>query len=142
AVVGDGPLLDDLQSLARSLDVADLTWFPGPLGNISDILRLLDVFVLPSLSEGISNTILEAMASRLPVLATARGGNVELIQDGHNGRLFEPGDVAALTQMLGQYLENPLLRSSHAEAARRGTVERFSLETMVANYQAVYDGAV
>jgi sugar transferase (PEP-CTERM/EpsH1 system associated) len=142
AIVGDGPLLEELRALARALGIADLTWFPGELGNIPDVLRLLDVFVLPSLSEGSSSTILEAMASRLPVLATARGGNVELIEDGHNGRLFEPGDVGSVARMLGEYLASPPLRLAHAEAARRRAVERFSLDTMVANYQSVYERAV
>ena len=142
AIVGDGPLLEELRGLARSLGVAELTWFPGALGNIPDVLRLLDVFVLPSLSEGISNTILEAMASRLPVLATARGGNVELVEDGHHGRLFEPGDSTSLARMLGEYLANPSLRQAHAERARGSAVERFSMDTMVASYQAVYEQAV
>ena len=142
AVVGDGPLLGELRGLAQTLGIAELTWLPGALGNVPDVLRLLDVFVLPSLSEGISNTILEAMASRLPVLATARGGNVELIEEGQNGRLFEPGDVASLARMLGEYLANPELRRAHAKIARRRAVERFSLDAMVTSYQAVYEAAV
>jgi sugar transferase (PEP-CTERM/EpsH1 system associated) len=141
AVVGDGPLLGQLRELAQSLGIAELTWFPGVVGNIPDVLRLLDVFVLPSLSEGISNTILEAMASRLPVLATARGGNVELIEDGVSGRLFEPGDVTSLARMLGEYLASPAVYRAHAEVARRQAVERFSLSAMVANYEAVYESA-
>lgn len=98
--------------------------------------------MFPSLSEGISNTILEAMASRLPVLATARGGNVELIDEGQNGRLFEPGDVESLARLLGEYLDNPALRRAHADVARRRALERFSLDAMVASYQAVYQEAV
>jgi sugar transferase (PEP-CTERM/EpsH1 system associated) len=142
AIVGDGPLLGELRGLASSLGIAELTWLPGALGHVPDVLRLLDVFVLPSLSEGISNTILEAMASRLPVLATARGGNVELIDEGQNGRLFEPGDVESLARLLGEYLDNPALRRAHADVARRRALERFSLDAMVASYQAVYQEAI
>ena len=142
AIVGDGPLLGELRGLAASLGIAEATWMPGAVGNVPDVLRLLDVFVLPSLNEGISNTILEAMASRLPVLATARGGNVELVEDGQNGRLFEPGDVAALARLLGDYVGNPALRLAHADTARRRAVERFSLDAMVTGYQAVYEAAV
>jgi sugar transferase (PEP-CTERM/EpsH1 system associated) len=142
AVVGDGPLLGEIRGLVHSLGISDRTWLPGALGNIPDVLRLLDVFVLPSLSEGISNTILEAMASGLPVLATARGGNAELVEDGANGRLFEPGEVRRLAQMLGEYLVNPSLRRAHADAARRRAVEHFSLDTMVARYQEVYEAAM
>ena len=141
AIVGDGPLLGELRDLARSLGIAETTWMPGALGNVPDVLRLLDVFVLPSLSEGISNTILEAMASRLPVLATARGGNVELVEEGQNGRLFEPGDVPALTRLLAEYLDDPARRRAHADTARRHALERFSLDAMVASYQAVYEAA-
>jgi len=141
AVVGDGPLLGELRDLARSLGIAETTWMPGALGNVPDVLRLLDVFVLPSLSEGISNTILEAMASRLPVLATARGGNVELVEEGQNGRLFEPGDVPALTRLLAEYLDDPARRRAHADTARRRALERFSLDAMVASYQAVYEAS-
>jgi sugar transferase (PEP-CTERM/EpsH1 system associated) len=141
AIVGDGPLLGELRDLARSLGIAETTWMPGALGNVPDVLRLLDVFVLPSLSEGISNTILEAMASRLPVLATARGGNVELVEEGQNGRLFEPGDVPALTRLLADYLDDPVRRRAHADTARRRALERFSLGAMVASYQAVYEAA-
>ena len=141
AVVGDGPLLGELRDLARSLGIAETTWMPGALGNVPDVLRLLDVFVLPSLSEGISNTILEAMASRLPVLATARGGNVELVEEGQNGRLFEPGDVPALTRLLADYLDDSARRRAHADTARRRALERFSLDAMVASYQAVYEAS-
>jgi len=141
AVVGDGPLLGELRDLARSLGIAETTWMPGALGNVPDVLRLLDVFVLPSLSEGISNTILEAMASRLPVLATARGGNVELVEEGQNGRLFEPGDVPALTRLLAEYLDDSARRRAHADTARRRALERFSLDAMVASYQAVYEAS-
>jgi glycosyltransferase involved in cell wall biosynthesis len=110
------------------------------MGNIPDALRRFDVFVLPSLSEGISNTVLEAMASGVPVVATAAGGNLELIEDGYCGRLFPPGDVATLVQLLATYVEDPLLRQAHAAAARRIAVERFSLGTMVTKYEEIYLG--
>src|SRR5262249_40421636 len=128
AIVGDGPRLQELRSLARSLGVAELAWFPGALTNVPEVLRTFDVFVLPSLSEGISNTILEAMATQLPVLATAVGGNTELIEDGSNGRLFKPGDVATLALMLRDYVKCPSRCGAHANAARQGVVERFSLD--------------
>ena len=76
AVVGNGPLLGELRELAATLGIAGVTWFPGAQDNVPDVLRSFDIFVLPSLNEGISNTILEAMASGLPVIATAAGGNV------------------------------------------------------------------
>jgi sugar transferase (PEP-CTERM/EpsH1 system associated) len=140
AVIGDGPLLNDLRGFAETLGITKLTWLPGAIGNIPDALRRFDVFVLPSLSEGISNTVLEAMASGVPVVATAVGGNLELVEDGHCGRLFPPGDVTTLARLLGGYIADPLLRQAHAVAARRVAVERFSLDTMVRKYQEIYLG--
>ena len=73
-LVGDGPLLMQCRKMLEDGDAAELTWLPGERADIPEILRLLDVFVLPSLSEGTSNTILEAMATGLPVVATTWGG--------------------------------------------------------------------
>jgi glycosyltransferase involved in cell wall biosynthesis len=129
-----------LRGFAETLGITKLTWLPGAIGNIPDALRRFDVFVLPSLSEGISNTVLEAMASGVPVVATAVGGNLELVEDGHCGRLFPPGDVTTLARLLGGYIADPLLRQAHAVAARRVAVERFSLDNMVRKYQEIYLG--
>jgi sugar transferase (PEP-CTERM/EpsH1 system associated) len=139
AIVGAGPLLPALRELAHTLGVADLAWFPGALDNVPEVLHLFDVFVLPSLNEGISNTLLEALASGLPVLATRVGGNVEIVDDGRTGRLFAPRAIAALAALLGEYVDNPHLRIAHATAARRAATERFSLNAMVTHYAAVYE---
>lgn len=138
-IVGEGPLRSSLQSLAESLGVGELTWFPGNIDQVPDVLRSLDVFVLPSLAEGISNTLLEAMATGLPLLATSTGGNLELVVDDVNGRLFAPRDVAKLTELLCRYLDDRSLLTTHGAAAREIAVQRFSLSTMIASYQAVYD---
>ncbi|MBX3607584.1 MAG: TIGR03088 family PEP-CTERM/XrtA system glycosyltransferase [Piscinibacter sp.] len=140
AVVGDGPKRGELTALAESLGIAASTWFPGALGNVPQVLQAFDVFVLPSLNEGISNTILEAMASGVPVLATAIGGNVELVREDVSGRCFRPGDVAALAALLADYAGNPALREDHGRAARRIAEEAFSLDAMTRRYAAVYDG--
>ena len=138
-IIGDGPLLSDLRSLADSLKISALTWFPGSLDVIPDVLRSLDVFVLPSLNEGISNTILEAMASGIPVVATTVGGNVELVEDGVCGRFFSPRDIAALSQLLLEYALDSSLRQAHGHAARQIALKRFSLSAMVTRYEAMYD---
>ncbi|KAB8050431.1 TIGR03088 family PEP-CTERM/XrtA system glycosyltransferase [Janthinobacterium rivuli] len=137
-MAGSGPLAADLRALAAALGVGERVWFPGTVHDVAGVLRNIDVFVLPSLSEGISNTLLEAMASGVPTLATSVGGNPELVQEGLTGRLFQPGDVPALSRLLDDYLTQPALRLAHGAAARRVAVERFSLPAMVAHYQSVY----
>jgi sugar transferase (PEP-CTERM/EpsH1 system associated) len=140
AIIGDGPLLGDLRQLSDTLGIAQLTWLPGAIGNIPDVLRCFDLFVLPSLTEGISNTVLEAMASGIPVIATAAGGNLELVEDGRCGRLFPPGDTAMLVRLLAGYVADPLLRQEHGAAARRVAVERFGLDAMIRQYEEIYLG--
>ena len=139
AVVGDGPLLGELRALAASLGIAGETWLPGALDDVPEVLRAFDLFVLPSLNEGISNTILEALASGLPVVATNVGGNPELIDDGVTGKLVAAGDLATLARTIGEYAADGVLRRRQSEAARRVAIERFSLATMVGRYQALYD---
>jgi sugar transferase (PEP-CTERM/EpsH1 system associated) len=138
-MVGAGPLLEELQTLAISMGLRDLTLFPGALEDIPRALSAMDVFVLPSINEGISNTILEAMAAGLPVVASAVGGNCELVEDGVSGRLFAAGGVATLEGILESYVDDPGLRAEHGDAARQRAVGRFSLDTMVRRYQETYE---
>ena len=100
--------------------------------------RDLDAFVLPSLNEGISNTLLEAMASGVPVVASRVGGNAELFDDGQQGTLYESGDEDALSSALGRYFDNPAMREERAAAARRHVVGRFSLARMIDHYESLY----
>jgi sugar transferase (PEP-CTERM/EpsH1 system associated) len=139
-MVGDGPLR--AQSLAV-LDVAgmsDLAWLPGARDDVPQVMRGLDCFVLPSLAEGISNTILEAMASGLPVLATDVGGNAELVTAGQTGELVPAGDPTALAQHLVVLAGDPLRAAALGRAGRVEVERRFSLQAMVAGYRALYDG--
>lgn len=138
ALVGDGPLLAELRQLAHSLRIADLVWFAGARDDVSDLLQAMDLFVLPSLNEGISNTLLEAMATGLPVLATAVGGNVELIEAGIVGDTFIPGDVRRLAAVIENYVADPARSAAHGAAARQRVLQQFSLQAMVAAYQEVY----
>lgn len=138
-IVGDGPLLADLRVLADSLKITALTWFPGSLDVIPDVLQSLDVFVLPSPNEGSSNTILEAMASGLSIVATAVGRSLELVEDSVCGRFFSPRDTAVLSRLLLEYALDSSLRQAHGRAARQIAVARFSLTAMVARYEAMYD---
>jgi sugar transferase (PEP-CTERM/EpsH1 system associated) len=138
-IVGDGPLRASLQQLATDLGVADAVTFTGARSDTPDLLRSFDVFVLPSINEGISNTILEAMASGLPVVAGRVGGNPELVADGLTGSLYGGSDASSLARALRPYVTDSALRRAHGEAARARVVQNFSLDSMVARYLALYD---
>ncbi|WP_083748711.1 TIGR03088 family PEP-CTERM/XrtA system glycosyltransferase [Pelomonas sp. KK5] len=140
ALVGDGPMRESLHRLADELGIEGQTWFAGARNDIADLLRGFDVFVLPSLNEGISNTLLEAMASGVPVLASAVGGNVELLDPGVVGEGFAAGDDRALAAMIENYVSDANRCLQHGAAARRRAVEHFSLQAMVAGYADVYQG--
>jgi glycosyltransferase involved in cell wall biosynthesis len=99
----------------------------------------MDVFVLPSLGEGISNTVLEAMASARPVVATAVGGNVELVEEGFSGSLVPVGDVQALSDALVALLEDDGERVRQGDNARQRVCRDFDWDNTVAAYLGVYD---
>jgi glycosyltransferase involved in cell wall biosynthesis len=139
AIVGDGPLRQELRQLAAQEGVADSVWMPGARSDIGHVMAGLDVFALPSLSEGISNTLLEAMSSSRAVVATAVGGNVELVDDGVNGTLTTPSDPGSLDAALLGYFMDPARAHLHGLAARAAVEARFSLDRMVADYAAVYE---
>lgn len=141
-MVGDGPLRDQARDILVEADLGDLVWLPGVRDDIPEFLQAMDVFVLPSLNEGISNTILEAMATAIPVIASKVGGNAELVNDGHTGILVEPSDVEALASALMRYIDDPALVKDHGLNARRCAEQSFSIDAMVAQYLSVYDRLV
>ena len=137
-IVGGGPGRPDLQRLQGQLGLGDRLRLLGERQDIGLILRSLDVFVLPSLGEGISNAILEAMATGLPVVATRVGGNPELVEDGVTGVLVDPGSHRALATALAGYLDDPALARRHGEAGRLRVLKDFSLDRMFAAYGDLY----
>lgn len=139
AIVGDGPLLERLKDEARASGLASMVWFAGARHDVSDLLQAMDLFVLPSLMEGISNTLLEAMATGVPVLATAVGGNVELLDEGVVGETFAVGDADMLAAMIENYAGNAELCARQGAAARQRAEQCFSLQAMVARYQEIYE---
>lgn len=142
ALVGDGPLREQVVAELAQADLLDRVWLPGSRNDTPDIYRGLDVFVLPSHIEGISNTILEAMASGLPVLATAVGGNPELVTEGETGSLVPDDDVEAMAERLVGYCNDVVSRQHHGQHARARVVRQFSMDSMVNNYMAVYDAVL
>ncbi len=142
ALVGNGHLLGECDNLLTQAGLRDLAWLPGARDDVGDLMRCFDLFVLPSLVEGISNTILEAMATGLPVVATHVGGNPELIVEGVTGSLVPAADPVAMAEAMKQYVLNPGRASSHGNAGRLRVETRFSMDTMVNNYLQVYDGVL
>ncbi|MBI1398196.1 MAG: TIGR03088 family PEP-CTERM/XrtA system glycosyltransferase [Betaproteobacteria bacterium] len=140
-MVGDGSLRDEAIRIVREAGLSAQAWFPGSSNDVDRMLRALDVFVLPSLSEGISNTILEAMATGRPVIATRAGGNPELVLDSETGWLVPTGDPASLAACMTRYAGDRALARRHGERGRARALEHFSLDRMVQEYGAVYAGS-
>ena len=138
AMAGDGPMHADAVKLLREAQMEDVAWLPGSRDDVPQILAELDVFVLGSRREGISNTVLESMASGLPVVATAVGGNLELVVDGANGRLVPPGDSAAMARALLAYAVDPALRAAHGRESRARAEREYSLRRMLSDYESLY----
>ncbi len=138
-MLGDGELRRDAQRLLLEAGLGTDAWLPGSRDDIPQLLRALDVFVLGSAREGISNTVLEAMASGLPVIASATGGNLELIEEGVSGCLVPPRDPAALARALLAYCAEPGVRAAQGAAARTRAVGSYSMRRMLESYQALYN---
>lgn len=137
-VVGEGPLKAELQREAKKLGLGEIMVFAGFYPDISQIYPLIDVFVVPSLSEGLSITTIEAMASRRPIVASYTGGIPELIRHRQSGLLVSPGDHQALAHSILEFLKRPLWAKSLAAEAQQSAQSLFSLEKMVAETEALY----
>lgn len=138
-MLGGGPLREQVQRIVDEAGLSALCWLPGERSDVADVMRGLSCFALPSLAEGISNTILEAMASGLPVVATHVGGNAELVDEGSTGLIVPPGDPQALATAIGRLASDPGRAAAMGRAGRTRAVGQFSLEAMVARYQGIYD---
>ncbi|HEX5764983.1 MAG TPA: glycosyltransferase [Woeseiaceae bacterium] len=139
---GDGPSHQNCLDLRDRFGLNDIVEFPGRVIDVPAYLRQLTIFIQPSLNEGISNTVLEAMASGLPIIATNVGGNPELIRDGKDGRLVPPNDTSALRMAIEKYLDDAAARERDGTEARARVERCFSLDTMVGKYAQLYNDAV
>ena len=137
-IVGDGSQRDAIATFVRESGLDEIVWMAGTRNDVPECLRAFDVFVLPSLGEGISNTILEAMGSGLPVIATAVGGNGELVEPDVTGYLVPRADPSAIAEHLRHYARHPAVRAEHARHARQRAERDFSLAGMVERYAQVY----
>ena len=139
ALVGDGPLRDELKQLADELDVLEYVHFLGELNNVERLLNALDIFVSNSShNEGLSLAILEAMACEVPVVATRVAAHSEVLDEGKAGKLVTPGDERELVEQLRQLVANPPMRSTLARAGRERAIDRFGVLAMVESYSRMY----
>jgi sugar transferase (PEP-CTERM/EpsH1 system associated) len=138
-IIGDGPCRAECQAMLNRAGAAHRAWLPGERADIAQLLRAMDLFVLPSLAEGSSNAILEAMATGLPVVATAVGGNTELVHPGFTGILVPPISPDLMASAIADYCRIPEMGARHGARARSQVIARHSLPAMARGYLAVYD---
>lgn len=141
-LVGDGPELTSLRELAAAALGSGRFFSTGRSDDVAGLLSAMDLFAQPSLSEGMSNTILEAMSGGVPPVATRVGGNSEVIEDKESGWMFSPRDVEHLSSLIAKLASNSELRTRCGRAARLRVLNQFSNETMFANYRQLYSSLV
>lgn len=139
-IVGDGPMANELEADAKRAAVSNKIIFTGRL-DVADalsVLARLDVYVLPSLSEGLNTTLLEALVLERPVVATAVGGNPEVIVDGQTGLLVPPKDPKALARAISALLDDQLLGEQMAARGRKLVLEKYSIDQMIGRTLGLY----
>ena len=138
-IVGEGPLRAEVERVLAEAGMADLAWLPGARDDVADVLRSLNLFVLPSQAEGTSCTLQEAMASGLPVVATAVGGTPDLVQEGVTGHLVPPDDEQALAGAMVRAFDDPDTSARQGQASRERALGGFAIGAMVRQYQQLFD---
>jgi len=138
-LIGDSPARAECQAMLNRAGAAARAWLPGARSDTAQLLRAMDLFVLPSLLEDRANLILEAMASGLPVVATAVGCNAELVHAGFTGILVPPMSVELLAAAISDYCRIPEMAARHGARARSQVIARHSMPAMARDYLAVYD---
>jgi sugar transferase (PEP-CTERM/EpsH1 system associated) len=139
-IVGDGPCMEQLQQLTRKLTISEQVIFTGARADVSELLSLMNLFVLPSLSEGTPMCVLEAMACKTPIIASNVGGLPELIVEGTNGMLVPVGNIEQFAKAISFYEEHPDELLKQGELARNLALEKFSQHSMAQQYLEEYKG--
>jgi sugar transferase (PEP-CTERM/EpsH1 system associated) len=137
-IIGDGPLREDLESYSRKIGISKSVKFLGERQDVPDLLAAFDLFVLPSLTEGTSITLLEAMASGTPIVASRAGGNSQIIENRKTGLLLPLDKPKAWVATIKSLIVNPDKGRGLSEMAKVEVKERFSLKAMVENYEKIY----
>lgn len=143
-LIGDGPTRQAMEQLAHKLNVADKVFFGGTVSRsgIKELLYKADIFVLPSLHEGMPGSVMEAMAAGLPIIGTDVNGINELVIDGKTGYLVPPKNPEALADRLALLMANPQARIAMGQYGRKRIAEEFTLDLMVERTEAFYRSAV
>lgn len=137
-LAGDGPLVEDLKQVARELNISNHVFFIGSRLDMPELLKLFDLYVLPSLWEGLPMVLLEAMAAGCPIVATDVGGNAQAITDGSNGLLLKPAEPDALSSAIISVLLDGAKRKRFAEVGLKRFQDSFSADTMTKQYEQIY----
>jgi L-malate glycosyltransferase len=137
-LLGDGPLLSPLEKMASAFGISESARFLGRVDNVDEYLRAADIFVLPSLQEGLSNSLLEAMASGTAVLATRIGGVTDVVEDNVDAILVGPGDAVDMAEGLRVLLGDESVRGRCSSSAAEKMNRLYSLESRVEKYVALY----
>jgi sugar transferase (PEP-CTERM/EpsH1 system associated) len=138
-IIGDGPCRAECMAMLTRAGAAHRAWLPGERTDTAQLLRAMDLFVLPSLADVSTNAILEAMATGLPVVATAVGGNSELVHPGFTGILVPPKSPDLMASAIADYCRIPEMGARHGARARSQVIAHHSLPAMARSYLAVYD---
>ena len=138
-LIGEDRMGGQMQELAKSLQIENHVVFAGKQENVRELLGLADICVLPSLSEGMSNAILEYMIAGKPVVATRVGGTPELVENGRNGLLVEKENIEQLANALLSLIHDQEKRKQLGEKGREIAKEKFSMQTMVFNYERIFN---
>ncbi len=138
ALFGEGFEAKAIKKTAEQAGISDRVHFYPPQTNLAAVYPAADVFVLPSLAEGLSNSLLEAMSSGLAVLASRVGGNAEAVIDGTTGFLFRPDSVEEIQAQTLKFLEHPRLAEEMGRAARKRVEEFYSIDKTAARYETIY----
>jgi glycosyltransferase involved in cell wall biosynthesis len=141
-LVGDGPLRQEFEGKVDAMGLKESVRFLGTRQDVPELLAIMNVVVHPSLEEGFSNTILEAMAAGKPVLATDMGGNPEAVVQGETGLLVPPRDSRALADAIIWMLDHPDEAARFGEAGRHRVAEHFEISRMVRQYEELYENLV
>jgi len=141
-IIGDGPLRNALEEMVKAQSIDRFVSFSGMRHDVAELLRRLDLYVLSSTTEGISLTLLEAMATKLPIVATNVGGNPEVVIDGETGYLVPPQNPEEMAKKLLLLINDKNLRRQMGEKGRERVIANFSIKETAKKYEELYSSVL